>query len=681
MSRRDERPEPTAADPAPTEARLRALVNQAPAVFFVLDPRGTIVLAEGRAVGPAGRASSVGRSVFDLYAGTPWILDGIRRALSGRTVTCRGNVGRRAIEVRLAPVRAAGDEVVEVVGLATDVTELRAAEHAVAAERDFSNAVVDTSGALVLVLDREARIVRFNRACEQATGWTFDEVRGVPFFERFVPPEEQPAVREVFGRLLAKDFPNRHENHWVARDGTRRLITWSNTALLDDSGEVMHVVATGLDVTERRAADEALRRQATRLEALAEASRVFAGGLDYKTTLDTVARRLAELIGDGALIRVISQDGDWLVPVAVYHPDPERLALRRRVLATAPQRVTEGITARVLGTGEVLRVPEVTRAFVHERMKPEYWAYLEGVTSMMIAPLMHRRQVFGHITLMRDAGGPSYTEDDARLLEDLAHRAAQAIENARLYGAAQAAVAARDEFLSIASHELRTPLTALKLALENMRRVATPDAIAQLPREYVERVLTTAERQGQRLENLVAALLDVSRIHMGRLELEFEDVDLAAVVAECAAALEDEAAQSGSEIRVRGAPVRGEWDRLRIGQIVTNLLSNAVKYGAGKPVEVEYGAASERAWITVRDQGIGIAPADQRQIFERFERAVSSRNYGGLGLGLYIVRRIVEAHGGTVRVESKPGEGAAFLVDLPLRSAPPPPREDRVQPH
>jgi signal transduction histidine kinase len=296
----------------------------------------------------------------------------------------------------------------------------------------------------------------------------------------------------------------------------------------------------------------------------------------------------------------------------------------------------------------------------------------------MIAPLEHRRHVFGHITLMRDAGGAPYTAEDEALLEDLAHRAAQAIENARLYGDAQAAVAARDEFLSIASHELRTPLTALRLALENMRRVSTREAIERLPPQYVERVLVTAERQGQRLEKLVSGLLDVSRIHMGRLELDIEEVELGATVHEALGAIEDEAAQTGSEISVRGEPVRGYWDRLRISQVVTNLLSNAVKYGAGKPVEVEFGPQGERARLVVRDHGIGVDPADQAQIFERFERAVSSRNYGGLGLGLYIVKRIVEAHGGTIRVESRPGEGASFEVEIPQQPAVAARREDRV---
>jgi PAS domain S-box-containing protein len=535
-------------------------------------------------------------------------------------------------------------------------------------DRDLAQIVIETVGALVVVLDPEGRITRWNTACERATGFTREEMIGRPVWDLLLP-EERDGVRAVFDRLVAGEFPNQHENVWVARDGTRRLVSWSNTALLDDAGGVRAVVGTGIDITDRTRAEDALRRHAKRLEALAEASRVFASGLDYKTTLDTIARRMCELIGDGALIRTISPDGQWLVPVAVYHPVPERAALRRRMLAVAPQRAGEAITGRVIATGKTLCVPEVTREFIHNEMKPEYWPYLDGVTSLLIAPLKLRRTVIGHITLMRDAGSPPFTHDDETLLDDLAHRAAQAIENARLYGEAQAAVAARDEFLSIASHELRTPLTALRLALENMRRVSSREAIARLSPEYVERVLATAERQGQRLENLVTALLDVSRIQMGRLELDVDEVDLAPLVVEAAAALEDEARQTGSTIAVRGAPVRGYWDRLRVSQVVTNLLANAVKYGAGKPVEVEYGPSGEGARLVVRDHGIGIAPADHPLIFERFERAVSSRNYGGLGLGLYIVKRIVEAHGGTISVESKPGEGSAFAVDLPLRPA------------
>ncbi|HEX9307354.1 MAG TPA: PAS domain S-box protein, partial [Anaeromyxobacter sp.] len=270
-------------------------------------------------------------------------------------------------------------------------------------DSDLAQIVTETVGALVLVLDREARIERWNAACEVATGYDRDEVLGRPFWF-LVPPDERPAVEAVFSRLIARDFPNRHENSWIAKDGSRRRIVWSNTALLDVSGAVKLVIATGIDITDRTRAEEALRRQAKRLEALAEASRVFASGLDYKTTLDTVARRLSELIGDGALIRVVSPDGGWLVPVAVYHPIAERAALRRRVIQAAPQRTSEGMTARALQAHRTLRIPELSLEIVHAEMKPEYWPYLEGVSSLMMAPLEHRRHVFGHITLMRDAG-------------------------------------------------------------------------------------------------------------------------------------------------------------------------------------------------------------------------------------------------------------------------------------
>jgi PAS domain S-box-containing protein len=557
-------------------------------------------------------------------------------------------------------------DLAEAHGLAPDAAALRAEVRALAEERALAGAILDSSGALVVVVDRDGRVRRWNGSCARATGYTAAEVLGRQLWDLLLP-DEVAAIRELFDRVLRGDPSARRESRWPARDGARRLVAWSGSALPNERGEAAALILAGVDITERTEAEHALRRQANRLAALAEASRAFASGLDYRATLETVARRLAELIGDGALLRVISGDGEWLVPVAAYHPSPERAALRLRMLAASPQRTTEGITARVLRSGEVLRIPHLSREMIRSEMKPEYLPYLDAVTSLLIAPLQHRGEVFGHITLLRDAGGAAYTAEDEALLQDLAHRAAQAIENARLYSEAQAAVAARDEFLSVASHELRTPLTALRLALDNVRRISSREALERLPLEQVVKVLATVERQGQRLEKLVAALLDVSRIHMDRLVLELEEVSLEQAVAEAVTQVEDEAAQAGSPVTVRGQVAVGRWDRLRISQVVTNLLSNAVKYGAGKPVEVTYGERDGRVWLLVRDQGIGIAPADQQQIFERFERAVSSRNYGGLGLGLFIVKRIVEAHGGTIRVESAAGAGAAFYVELPVQ--------------
>ncbi|MBN1206716.1 MAG: CHASE domain-containing protein [Myxococcaceae bacterium] len=233
------------------------------------------------------------------------------------------------------------------------------------------------------------------------------------------------------------------------------------------------------------------------------------------------------------------------------------------------------------------------------------------------------------------------------------------------------AVQARDEFLSVASHELKTPLTPLSLKLQTLAReaAAQPDSpFALKVRAHVE----AGRKQLKRLSDLIGDLLDVSRISSGQMKLYWEPVDFAAVVREVAARLEPEAAKAQSLLTVEvPEAVPGSSDRMRLEQIVENLLTNAIKYGAGKPIQVRLEARSERVTLTVKDQGIGIAPEDQARIFERFERAVSGRNYGGLGLGLYITRTIVEALGGTLRVQSQLDQGACFTVELPReRSAP-----------
>ncbi|HZA15229.1 MAG TPA: GAF domain-containing sensor histidine kinase, partial [Myxococcaceae bacterium] len=413
---------------------------------------------------------------------------------------------------------------------------------------------------------------------------------------------------------------------------------------------------------EHRMLEEA-RASEQRSRFLAEASRMLAASLDHRVTLDSVARLAVPQLADWCVVHMVRPDGS-LERLVVAHPDPGKVDLAAELARRYPLELNAAMgVPRVIRTGQ----PEWRReipsdAAVSLARTPEDRRTLAelGLRSYLCVPIKSRGVVRGAITMFHAESGRLYDENDFRLALDLGQQASIAVDNALLYQEARGAIRLRDDFLSVASHELKTPLTPLQLRLERMLREAPPDGQA---RKHLE----TAHRQIRKLAMLVDGLLDVTRISAGRLQLELEDVDLAELAREVVARCEPEAARLGSWIQVEAdVAVIGRWDRLRLDQVITNLVSNAIKYGAGKPIRVRVWADGDRACLTVRDEGIGIATADLRRIFERFERAVSGRHYGGLGLGLYITRRIVEALGASIEVESAPGNGSAFTVRLPF---------------
>ena len=235
---------------------------------------------------------------------------------------------------------------------------------------------------------------------------------------------------------------------------------------------------------------------------------------------------------------------------------------------------------------------------------------------------------------------------------------------ALLYRQAQEEVRARDEFLSVASHELRTPVTALHVQLQMLQRVA---ARAGASPEAVRERIEALDKQVRRLGNLVEALLDLSRIRLGRLELSREDVDLVEVAREVVAPyLVDPALARGSSVRVVAeGPIVARVDRVRVEQVLANLLANAAKFGEGRPIEVRVAREVGLVRVAVADQGVGLSPEEAARIFGRFERAAPAQHFPGLGLGLYVAREIAEAHGGRISAEGAPGKGATFTVELP----------------
>ncbi len=508
--------------------------------------------------------------------------------------------------------------------------------------------VTDALPVLVSFLERDGRYGYVNRAYtewfglppEQLLGRPVREVVGEAAYAKVGPLVERALAGEAFS--FEERMPYAH--------GPVRDIRASYMPQRNVRGEVQGVVALVQDITPER---RALAR-AERLQAVTSA-------LSRALTPEDVARAVLGEAAEGIGARSgtfygLEVEGSCLRLLHALGLPPEAVAGYDVVPLEAP-----GPMAAVVRSGEPawLETPEdMLRRF--PSMEPSMRA--SGNRAWAALPLMGGAGPLGAL-LVGFEHPHSLGAEDRAFLQVLTQQAAQALERANLYRAAQAAVQVREEFLSIAGHELRTPLTSLKLQLQLFARTLAPGVHEQLaPR------LAVMGRQVGRLESLVTSLLDVGRLSAGRLELELGEVDLGALAREVLERLADVFAQAGCEVHLEaGGPVRGWWDAQRVDQVLVNLLTNAAKYGAGKPVwvRVEEGAGGAR--LTVRDEGIGIPTEALPRLFRRFERAASGREYGGLGLGLYISRQLVEAMGGGLRVDSRPGEGATFTLELPLR--------------
>jgi signal transduction histidine kinase len=439
-------------------------------------------------------------------------------------------------------------------------------------------------------------------------------------------------------------------------------------------------------LAEERAARAAAEAAEARLRFLAAAGAALAESLDYETTLRKLADVAVPQLADWSSVSAMDGSGVFRRIAVVTRDTAKAHFAREYELNFPPLDHRAGRHVEVLQSGRSVLVPVVEDSMLcAAAQNDEHLRVMRGlgVRSCLMVPVVSRGKVIALLNLTRSEPGREYGPGDVTLAEELAARAALAVDNAMLYQEqirarleAQSqrdrlqsltadlheALQARDDFLSIAGHELRTPLAAMLLQIQSTHRFARKEGA---PPRVVER-LEKANASGCRLQTLVDQLLDVSRIRSGRLTLEPERTDLVELAREVVARHAD----TGSALSVE-APEElvGLWDRSRLDQVVTNLVSNAIKYGEGKPVEVRLSRVAERAVLRITDRGIGIPEAEQQKIFERFERAAGAKEYAGLGLGLWITKQVVAASGGTIEVKSAPGNGTTFTVTLPL--APP----------
>jgi signal transduction histidine kinase len=415
------------------------------------------------------------------------------------------------------------------------------------------------------------------------------------------------------------------------------------------------------------AAQRARERENRSAHFLAQASALLGESLDYQATLERVAQLVVPELADWCAVDIVEAGGKL-----------ESVALVRREAAQelGPGHLRSDVRfgpEHVVRTGEPELIGQVNEEMVADGEQRAFLGRLD-VRSYLSVPLRARGAVLGVLTLGSSRPERSYDSTDLAFAEELARRIGFAVDNARLYGRTQEAVRLRDDFLSVASHELRTPLTTLQLQLQSLAAaVAAGRPTVVNPRD--ESKLKRAVRSTERLSDLVDTLVDVSRIASGNLPLSRVKVDLAVAARKVVERYAEESRRVESPLVIRESagdtPIVGSWDRERVEQMIGSLLSNALKYGAGKPIDVELASQGGWAELTVRDRGLGISPADLERIFGRFERAVSVRNYGGLGLGLYMTREIARSHGGSIHATSTPGEGSAFSIRLPLDQASP----------
>ncbi len=416
---------------------------------------------------------------------------------------------------------------------------------------------------------------------------------------------------------------------------------------------------------------DAQRRSRIESEFLSESGKALSASLDYEQTLRNVAALAVPYFADWCSIDLVDESG-VLRRLALAHVDPAKVELAERFIDRYPENAESDYSvARVLATGQPVMMSTLPDELIAARVKDA--RHLNAIrqlriTSFMRVPLCARDQTFGVLTFVSAESGRHYHAADLRLAQEVAARAAIAVDNARAYAEVRRADHMKDEFLATLSHELRTPLNALLGYARMLKWQMVP------PDHYV-RAFDVIERNGTALARLVDDVLDVSRIVSGKLRLQVQPADLAKVVAQSVETVQ--AAADAKDVRLRARvpdalpPLAIDPDRLQ--QALWNLLSNAVKFTpAGGEVDVHVRAAVGRVDIVVRDTGIGIAPEMLSRVFERFRQADSryAREHGGLGLGLAIARHLVEMHGGRLTAASDGvGRGATFTIQLPCGSA------------
>lgn len=686
-----------------TEVIQRLILERLPAIIWATDRQLRCTFSSGGGLAGlelgSGQLAVVGTSLYSYFQTLDPAHPGIAphlRALQGESSSFEMIRLGRVFQARVEPFRDRHEHIVGAIGVAFDVTE----EHKTAAALKVTEArlrpLVDSNVIGVVFWDETDRVTEANEAFLQLVGLTREELlSGAASWQELTPPEYRLLDERALAEIRATGRGTPFEKEYIAKDGTRVPVLVGGARIGDSQGEPLEGVAFIVDLRDqvrlRRAREQLLvKEQKARLETevvnarlrlLLESSKRLAKTMNISDSLEKLASLVVPGLADWGYVVHKGWDDDGQILVASAHSDPNKGELLQKLKSCRPDPMAPDGAPRVFRTGEVAVYRDITLEQLSSNppawpipgtRDPEILYVLRelGMRSLLCVPIQGRSGVDAVMMLVSATDPHRFGQDDIVLAQDLASRAAVALENARLLSEALDAIRARDDFLAVAAHELRTPLTSLLLHVQILRRELEGDPPGL---DAVRRGVTAAESQVRRLSLLIDGLLDVARLATHRMVIRVEKVDLRQLVDGVLTTMATELKRAGCAVSVTMPDeVVGRWDRVRLEQVLMNLLSNAMKFGAGRPIEVNVEATDTTVRISVRDHGIGISGEDQARIFGRFERAAPTRHFGGLGLGLYVSVQILRVHQGSLRVESEPGKGACFIVELPRNARPSP---------
>lgn len=537
--------------------------------------------------------------------------------------------------------------------------ERKETERSLAEESAFRRGIEASMLAGVAAVDVTGRQSYVNRAFATMVGWDERELIGAspPFV--YWAPEDHDAIMAALEEVLAgKPRPDGYEFRFRRRNGEQfdALVHVSPLQLKSESSGFL---ASVYDITERKNAERTSRF-------LAEAGEILSRSLDYDMTLEAITTLAVPRVADWIFIDLVDSNGSSQ-RVAVGHADPAAAPLAARLRRTvrprqSPFRIVETFAAGTTTLNNDVTPDDLKAAYIDEDHRDALSSL--SARSFVSVPMTSGGKRIGVITFLRTGERGPFHGSEVGAAEELTRRAALAIDKARLYGEAQEANRAKDEFLANLSHELRTPMTAI-IGWAHLLQ------IGGLAASDVDVGLATIRQSAEAQARLIDDLLDVSRIVTGKLHLNMGEVALRDVVGTALATIRPaaEARRQRLEVLLPDDDLRVAGDAARLQQVFWNLLSNAVKFTpSGGAIAVEMARHAGAVKVSVQDTGEGIAPDLLPLVFERFRQVTSSaRRRSGLGLGLAIARELVDLHGGSITAESAgANRGAKFTVTLPL---------------